>query len=1155
MNPNINNNNGQRHPPSNYNVINAAAPPRSTLASLLSSQRRSAVQSHRHRVQRALPFANLQNDAVATADGGIVGSDPATGGGGNIKSLQRVVKGGPSGGATSNAAVRQTVAACSSQHRPRDLVQKADRRSDITANGSLKEAASVLDVVFGKPHVDTTQRSEQYTVDAIKQEKISFVEPVNTADSQPKKKKKKEPSPFRIKVGCVVAVRFRKLGEGGNAEVRPVVKVGDSFSLVESAVEGDTIKPLGKESSAEVKSGSVNAMKDDNEDAFTKKKAAGDAAAEEGIETKRKRTESIDSDKPQPKLKGKRKPKLCEVWTTPIPGRDDGISLLGSRIRCSFPKSLLVTWQKGNQNGNKVSLGRVLEGNIVSILDNEEGAGYETSVGLLVDQATMKNLPYLQVLSEDSNDVNLSSSEQKRRKLETLIRGKNKVVVKVTLASIYDRRKGDKPNYGVVTQWVVGKHVYAKPSGLKPTKKERKREGYGAQSLFVGDGNDTQLQQENNWRWIASQCQLPAAEQSETMNNVGELASQLVGEVVKMEICPNSSHDGSGSLATVAIRRLCTPEQTKGGRQTHHGALELFECTVGKCGACSYFQAPVEDLIVIGKRINRYFDASEQTNTTSAIVDGCFSVTHSYDAIDNTYTPIPSKDGAKRPLNLCHYCRRRCPNSTMKQCQYDSCIRSMWCSCCATMIGSPAFVDNDEPWVGSCCLGKCDCAECITGGGSSCIERCATCDQICQSGRVVKCYQCAAQLHKECADWQSALASGGNIPSASEQFACLRCSHVEAHLESSKDLADANNNITQGIAAALSSLTASLKSARPMDFELPNGIGDLSLKPSFVPKTGNANSRQYKSSSINKRKAKKPKTDRLSDDGERRAKKPKTKTEKSAMKRKRALSVAESKPKSKKQQSKPKKDVADEDHVFKPTCCRTIPFEQIKKNHWYLSHGKTASKDEGQPIIRENARARKVVIRKVEEKGAVTGRAARASQRRMLKSLASLGDASKTVDRLVSRDREERLRFDKSLIHGWGVFAEEAINAGDMIIEYRGELIGNAVADKRELEYERAKIGSDYMFRIDEFWVCDATKLGNVARFINASCCPNCYTKIITANETKRIVIFAKKNIQRGEELCYDYKFQMEHEKEKRIPCYCGSSECRGFMNWVSVLV
>jgi histone-lysine N-methyltransferase SETD1 len=47
--------------------------------------------------------------------------------------------------------------------------------------------------------------------------------------------------------------------------------------------------------------------------------------------------------------------------------------------------------------------------------------------------------------------------------------------------------------------------------------------------------------------------------------------------------------------------------------------------------------------------------------------------------------------------------------------------------------------------------------------------------------------------------------------------------------------------------------------------------------------------------------------------------------------------------------------------------------------------------------------------------------------------------------------------------------------------------------------------------------VCDATKIGNVARYINASCSPNCYTQIITANENKRIVIYAKKNIQPGE--------------------------------------
>ena len=73
----------------------------------------------------------------------------------------------------------------------------------------------------------------------------------------------------------------------------------------------------------------------------------------------------------------------------------------------------------------------------------------------------------------------------------------------------------------------------------------------------------------------------------------------------------------------------------------------------------------------------------------------------------------------------------------------------------------------------------------------------------------------------------------------------------------------------------------------------------------------------------------------------------------------------------------------------------------------------------------------------------------------MLKSLTGMGESARVIDRLSGRDREEQLRFGRSLIHGWGVFATEAINAGDMIIEYRGELIGNAVADKREIEYER----------------------------------------------------------------------------------------------------
>ena len=129
-------------------------------------------------------------------------------------------------------------------------------------------------------------------------------------------------------------------------------------------------------------------------------------------------------------------------------------------------------------------------------------------------------------------------------------------------------------------------------------------------------------------------------------------------------------------------------------------------------------------------------------------------------------------------------------------------------------------------------------------------------------------------------------------------------------------------------------------------------------------------------------------------------------------------------------------------------------------------------------------------------------------------------------------------------------FAEEHINAGDMIIEYRGELIRNAVADKREKEYEAARM-DDYMFRIDANTVCDATMRGNVARYINASCNPNCYTQIITAGDNKRIVIYAKRDIPKGGELVYDYKFSLEADPGKRLICNCGAKMCKGFMNWV----
>ncbi|XP_061368682.1 histone-lysine N-methyltransferase ATXR7 isoform X2 [Gastrolobium bilobum] len=142
--------------------------------------------------------------------------------------------------------------------------------------------------------------------------------------------------------------------------------------------------------------------------------------------------------------------------------------------------------------------------------------------------------------------------------------------------------------------------------------------------------------------------------------------------------------------------------------------------------------------------------------------------------------------------------------------------------------------------------------------------------------------------------------------------------------------------------------------------------------------------------------------------------------------------------------------------------------------------------------------------------------------------------------------RKKRLRFQRSKIHDWGLVALEPIEADDVVIEYIGELIRPRISDIRERQYEKMGIGSSYLFRLDDGYVVDATKRGGIARFINHSCEPNCYTKVISVEGQKKIFIYAKRHIAAGEEITYDYKFPLE---EKKIPCNCGSKKCRRSLN------
>lgn len=144
------------------------------------------------------------------------------------------------------------------------------------------------------------------------------------------------------------------------------------------------------------------------------------------------------------------------------------------------------------------------------------------------------------------------------------------------------------------------------------------------------------------------------------------------------------------------------------------------------------------------------------------------------------------------------------------------------------------------------------------------------------------------------------------------------------------------------------------------------------------------------------------------------------------------------------------------------------------------------------------------------------------------------------------KGRKKQLRFSKSPIHDWGLYAEEHIEANDLVIEYVGEVVRQQVAEEREKQYERCGIGSSYLFRIDDDTVVDATRKGSIARFINHCCSPNCSAKIITIEKQKKIVIYANRDIEPGEEITYDYKFPIEADK---LPCLCGSKFCKGTLN------
>ncbi|KAF7728566.1 Histone-Lysine N-Methyltransferase ash1l [Apophysomyces ossiformis] len=128
---------------------------------------------------------------------------------------------------------------------------------------------------------------------------------------------------------------------------------------------------------------------------------------------------------------------------------------------------------------------------------------------------------------------------------------------------------------------------------------------------------------------------------------------------------------------------------------------------------------------------------------------------------------------------------------------------------------------------------------------------------------------------------------------------------------------------------------------------------------------------------------------------------------------------------------------------------------------------------------------------------------------------------------------------------GWGLRTLAEIKRGELIIEYRGEIISHKTCEERmNTLYKHQKNFYFLDYRNGE--VIDACTKGTEARFINHSCDPNCHIEKWALRGELHVGVFASKDIPANSELFYDYNFSVFGNTESQQRCYCGSSNCRG---------
>ena len=917
-------------------------------------------------------------------------------------------------------------------------------------------------------------------------------------------KKRKRSSPFRIKVGCVVALRYK-----------PVT--GNHVTMIVPPPRGSPV------------------------DSTPTKHALHCLAG----------TESH-----------------VEVWTDPIPGRDEGLALIGRRVRCCFTREVSQDSQESDNNGPSINgapkpskkfKNVIIEGEVVSILSHKKinrGEGKIrtksradsdcTEVELLIDRDVLGRVAFLERVDEDVNVEEIKKESAKRAyQNEEAIKGRNLAAVKVKLAdasgiiSLGETGNSGRSD-GEIAKWAIRKRIANEPGQLShPTggvavggrdefqivkkgngkipenksrheqsgqnssvgdvtmleagneeksersndpnafsKKSRKvnsgRIATTSPTQFMGNKNDDASQQQRNWRWFSARFyDYFLAERDfstdpfptilnrndiDFLKHYSRLLSccgGFLGEV--LEVVPSSR---KGTLAMVTMRRLILPEHTVCGRSTAFGgdfgmfqAFDDYDSTLlgrkqkmdvdedAEKGAVLrnednlasvVFRVPIEELIIVCRQLKRHLsneapilDPRAESNVDKELAvefayswsADCFVRLKNMGSKNSEmekFVPRPLTKKKIRKLSLCHRCRTWCPKKQVSTCENSNCDLQrqftagdnyrygendkppsavVWCNFCLNRVQSMESVLDQDFTTDTrlmtdlpCCTNQCDCRFCHT----SVVQR-------------------KAQENMRIALKDAQATNLGGAPEGKNEM-------------------DTNFDTLP-----FRGTDAMLKSMKICDFDIPVNLIDLEHLPLLGSKLittkvkASARKEPRASSTLTKSYAEKRKPDGMQN------KKPTKKSKSNGV-----VSASQTSC-----DLRAMGGDLEDFSIFKPTCARLLDYADAAKakairkaaNEEILRSIMSADGDTPRNLreLMEKKSSQEVGKRSDNDEKTLSSRAARASQRRLVKDVAMLGASSLNLDTLSGR--ESQMRFDRSGIHGWGVFADVEISAGDMIIE------------------------------------------------------------------------------------------------------------------------